>query len=67
MIVDWRPQDKSAHVIANAEAIEHGHAARALGYPHRAELHAAIGELQTLEGDYAGALASYETAAANCA
>jgi DNA-binding SARP family transcriptional activator len=63
----WQALADARALFANAEAIEHGHAARALGYPHRAELHAAIGELQTLEGDYAGALASYETAAANCA
>jgi tetratricopeptide (TPR) repeat protein len=63
----WRALGDARALFANAEAIEHGHAARALGYPHRAELHAAIGELQTLEGDYAGALASYETAAADCA
>jgi DNA-binding SARP family transcriptional activator/Tfp pilus assembly protein PilF len=54
-------------LFANAEAIEHGRAALALGHPRPAELHAAIGELQTLQGDYAGALASYETAAADCA
>ncbi len=61
----WRALADARALFANAEAIEHGRAAEALGYPHRAELHAAIGELQTLEGDYAGALTSYETAAAD--
>ena len=42
-------------------------ARRARARPRRtAPLHAAIGDLHTLRGDYADALASYETAAAHC-
>ena len=62
----WGALADARELFANAEAIEHGQAALALGYPRPAVLHAAIGELQTLQGDYAGALASYETAAADC-
>ena len=51
-------------VFANAEALEHLRAALALGYPDRAGLESAIGDLQTLGGDYAGALLSLEAAAA---
>jgi tetratricopeptide (TPR) repeat protein len=63
----WRALADARALFANDEAIEHGRAALALGFPRPAELHAAIAELQTLRGDYAGALASYETAAADCA
>jgi DNA-binding SARP family transcriptional activator len=48
---------------ANSEAITHFQAALALGYPRIADLREAIGDLQTLQGDYAAALESYETAA----
>jgi tetratricopeptide (TPR) repeat protein len=51
-------------LFANAEAIAHFRAALALGHPRPETLHTAIGDLQTLRGDYAAALASYETAAA---
>ena len=50
-------------MFANAEALEHLRAALALGHPDAAELHTAIGDLQTLGGEYRAALASYETAA----
>ena len=53
-------------LFANAEALEHLRAALALGHPDPGTLHAAIGDLHTLRGDYADALASYETAAAHC-
>jgi len=53
-------------LFANAEALEHLRAALALGHGDLAALHAAIGDLHTLRGDYADALASYETAAAHC-
>ena len=52
-------------VFANAEALEHLRAALALGHPERAALHAAIGDLLTLGGDYGGALGAYETAASD--
>ena len=42
-------------------------AALAVGDPEPASLHAAIGDLQTLQGEYGAALASYETAAAHAA
>jgi DNA-binding SARP family transcriptional activator len=55
-------------LFANAEALAHFRSALALVDPHdRAEvagLHEAVGDLQTLAGDYTAALAAYETAAA---
>jgi tetratricopeptide (TPR) repeat protein len=53
-------------LYANAEALDHFRSALALGHPDVAELHEAIGDLQTLQGEYSGALTSYETAAAMC-
>ncbi len=53
-------------LYANAEALSHFHTALALGHPDTAGLHGAIGDLQTLGGDYGAAVASYETAAALC-
>ena len=57
--------EHAASLLAHADALEHLDAALALGYPDTAALHERIGELRTLVGDYAGALASYETAAAH--
>ena len=51
-------------MFANAEALEHLRAALALGHPDRTGLQTAIGDLQTVMGDYADALVSLETAAA---
>ncbi|HET7478682.1 MAG TPA: AAA family ATPase [Rubrobacteraceae bacterium] len=51
-------------LYANGEALSHYQTALALGYPDAAALHAAIGDLRTLTGEYEQALASYETAAA---
>jgi tetratricopeptide (TPR) repeat protein len=51
-------------LYANAEALAHFRTALALGHPDAAELHEAVGDLQTLLGEYGGALVSYETAAA---
>jgi DNA-binding SARP family transcriptional activator len=59
-----RAADQARAVFANAEALEHLHAALALGHPDAVMLHTAIGDLQTLGGEYRAALASYETAAA---
>jgi DNA-binding SARP family transcriptional activator len=56
--------DRARALYANAEALGHYRAALALGHPDPAALHAAIGDLETLAGDYGGALASYQAAAA---
>jgi tetratricopeptide (TPR) repeat protein len=53
-------------LYANTEALAHFRAALALGHPAAAALYIAIGDLQTLTGDYGAALTSYETAAALC-
>lgn len=57
--------DRARALYANVEALGHYRSALALGSPNVVELHAAIGDLETLAGDYAEALASYETAAAH--
>ena len=59
-----RAADHARALFANADALEHLRAALAVGDPEPGSLHAAIGDLQTLQGDYGAALASYETAAA---
>lgn len=59
-----RASEQARSVFANAEALDHLRAALALGYPDPVALHVAIGDLQTLGGEYRAALASYETAAA---
>ncbi|MEO5965283.1 MAG: AAA family ATPase [Candidatus Limnocylindrales bacterium] len=51
-------------VYANLGAIDHFENALALGHPGVAELQTAIGELRTMQGDYAGAVAALEAAAA---
>jgi predicted ATPase len=56
--------EEARRVYANAAALRHFQAALALGYPETAVLHEAIGDLQTLQGEYEAALASYETAVA---
>jgi len=43
-------------LYANAEGLEHLRAALAVGDPDPGSLHAAIGDLQTLQGEYAAAL-----------
>ncbi len=53
-------------VFANAEALEHFRTALALGHPDRTQLQTAIGDLQTVMGDYSGAMLTLETAAAGC-
>ena len=58
-----RAADQAREIFANAEAIAHLRDALALAHPDPAALHADIGELLTLQGDYAGALRSYELAA----
>ena len=59
--------EHAASLYAHADALEHFEAALALGSPDTAGLHERIGDLRTLVGDYAGALASYESAAAAAA
>ena len=54
--------EHAASVLAHRDALDHLDAALALGAP----VHERIGDLQTLVGDYAGALSSFETAAAEC-
>ncbi len=49
-------------VFANAEGRQHLEAALALGHPAVAEIHEALGELLTLQGDYDGAIGHLETA-----
>jgi tetratricopeptide (TPR) repeat protein len=56
--------DHARTLYANAEALAHLNTALALGHPEAAALHEAIGDLQTLTGEYGAALDSYETAAA---
>jgi len=53
-------------LYANTEALAHFRSALALGHPAGAAIYTAIGDLQTLIGEYGAALASYETAAALC-
>ena len=62
-----RAAEHARGLFASAEALEHLRAALALGHPDPAALHAAIGDLETLQGDYPAAIAAYETAAAECA
>jgi DNA-binding SARP family transcriptional activator len=57
--------EQAAALLAHADALEYLDAALALGFPDTAALHERIGELRTLVGDYTGALASYESAAAH--
>ena len=59
--------EQAAALHANADALEYFEAALALGHPATAELHERIGDLRMLRGDYAGALASLETAASHSA
>ena len=54
-------------LYANAEALAHFQSALALGYADASGLYEAMGDLQTLRGEYGAALTSYETAAAHCA
>src|ERR687897_296457 len=55
--------DQARAVFANREALDHYRAAVDLGHPDAAGLHAAIGDLETLLGNYDAALAAYTAAA----
>ena len=56
--------NRAETVFANREAIGHLEASLALGNPHAAAAHARIGELRSRLGEYPGAVAALETAAA---
>ena len=56
--------DGARAVYANAEALHHYRSALALGWPDTALLHEAIGDLETLQGNYGVALDSYSAASA---
>jgi DNA-binding SARP family transcriptional activator/tetratricopeptide (TPR) repeat protein len=56
--------ERARGLYANAEALAHFGAALDLGHAEPAGIHEQAGDLRTLAGDYAGALASYESAAA---
>jgi DNA-binding SARP family transcriptional activator len=55
---------RARDLYANSEALSYFREALALGDDDPASLHAEIGDLETLAGDYAAALESYEAAAA---
>lgn len=55
---------RARELYAHADAIWHFQRALELGYPDAAQLHEAIGDAYTLQGDYAQALVSYDAAAA---
>jgi tetratricopeptide (TPR) repeat protein len=59
-----RAADEASAVFAHAEAAEHLRAALALGHSDRAPVLLALGDVQTVLGEYADALVSLETAAA---
>ena len=59
-----RAGDHARALFANADARGHYEAALALGHPAVAELHEAIGDLDTLDGRFADAIACFERAAA---
>lgn len=56
--------EHARRLYANAEALAHFQAALALGYPDPAALHEAMGDLQTLQGEYRAAASSFQFAAA---
>ncbi len=60
----YRAGEQARSVYAHAEALTHYRAALATGYADAAEIHEAIGDVQTLRGEYRSALSSYEAAAA---
>jgi DNA-binding SARP family transcriptional activator len=55
--------DYARGMFANSEALAHYRSALAHGHPETGRLYQAIGDLETLAGDYADALACYERAA----
>jgi len=59
-----RAGDHARSLYANQDARTHYDAALALGHPAVGELHEAIGDLETLDGRFGAAIASFERAAA---
>ncbi|MGI8586125.1 MAG: ATP-binding protein [Chloroflexia bacterium] len=55
--------EQARALYANADALSHFRMSLALGHPDATGLHEAIGDMQTLLGEYGAALSSYETAA----
>ncbi len=56
---------RARELYAHVDAIWHFQRALTLGYPDVAQLHEAIGDAYTLQGDYTQALASYSEAASH--
>ena len=56
--------EEARRVYANVAALAHFQSALALGHPETVVLHEAVGDLQTLQGEYEAALMAYETAVA---
>ena len=56
--------ERAKSLYANAEALAHVRTALALGHPDTATLHEELGGLQTILGEYAAAIQSYEAAIA---
>lgn len=63
-VMHARAGEQAREIYANRDALEHFQQALALGYADTAHLHEAIGDLQTLQGDYDAALGSYDMAVA---
>lgn len=61
----WLAGEHARLLHANAEALASYQSALALGHPNPAGLDEAIGDMQTLMGDYPAALRSYDTAGAH--
>ena len=60
----YRAGEYAQSLYANAEALAHYQAALTAGYPDAAGIHAHLGDLHTLRGEYQAALQNYEMAAA---
>jgi DNA-binding SARP family transcriptional activator len=58
--------EHARQLFANVEALSHFQAALAAGHPDKSELFEAIGDLQTLRGEYSAALACYRSAVEYC-
>jgi DNA-binding SARP family transcriptional activator len=56
--------EHASSLLAHSDALDHLEAALALGHPDARDLYERMGDLRTLLGDYTGALANYERAAA---
>jgi DNA-binding SARP family transcriptional activator/predicted ATPase len=56
--------EEASHLYANQDALAHFRMALALDHPQPALIHEAVGDLETLSGEFNQALLSYERAAA---